>query len=409
MQIEILTPLFSKIQLLIIKVLMKLIPAPVPNTFLGKESSLRLIEHIHYFGFKRVLLVTDEMLFKLGVTNGLTEKLTELGIESVVFSGVTPDPTFSVVDAGLNMLRMHQCDAVLAVGGGSSIDAAKVIALAATNKKSPRQLVGILKANSVSLPLFVIPTTAGTGSEVTFGAVISDDVTHVKNLIIDPKVVPLATALDAEIMAGMPKSVTAATGVDALTHCLEAWVSKFSSESSDFYAAAGIKIVLKYLQRACDNGQDYEAREALALAAYYGGQAINKTALGYVHAIAHQLGTHYGVPHGLANAIVLPHVLELNEQVTEARLAKLSRWCELSTEDETEAKSARTFIDRVNSLLKELPLTLTVQGMKTEYFATIVKDAMKEAHGTYAVPRYFTKSEIVQILENIKNQTETSK
>lgn len=202
--------------------------------------------------------------------------MNELGVQTVVYSGVTPDPGFLAVDNGLEILRQHRCDAVLAVGGGSSIDAAKVIA---------------------------------------------DEITHVKNLVIDPKLVPLAVALDPEIMAGMPRSVTADTGIDALTHCLEPWISDFSTPETEFYSGAGVRLVFKHLEKACENGQDYEARNAMALAAHYGGLALNKTGLGYVHAIAHQLGTQYGVPHGRANAIVLPHVLEVNRRCSETRLA----------------------------------------------------------------------------------------
>lgn len=404
MFLEKLTPLFAKIQLVVVKLLIKLIPSPMPNSFLGPQSSLRLLEHMSYFGFKRVMLVTDEMLFKVGVTNPLTEHLTTLGVDSIVYSGVIPDPTFSVVENGLKILRDNQCDAILAVGGGSSIDAAKVIALAATNVKTPRQLVGILKSNKASMPLFVIPTTAGTGSEVTIGAVISDDVTHVKNLVIDPRVVPLAIALDADIMAGMPKTVTAATGVDALTHCLESWVSDFSDSSSEFYAGAGIKLVLQHLERACEDGQDRQAREALALAANYGGLALNKTGLGYVHAIAHQLGTQYGVPHGRANAIVLPHILEMNRQCSEVRLASLAKLCELSDDQDSNSVAADKMITRVKELLLALPIERAVEGINPKHFNEIVKEAKKEAHGTYAVPRYLSKKEILQVLHAISEE-----
>ncbi|MDP4547226.1 iron-containing alcohol dehydrogenase [Marinobacter sp. MDS2] len=208
----------AKAQLSALKLIVKLVPAPVPYMFLGQHARFQLLEHIARLGVNKVLIVTDAALFELGVIDPLAQRLSELSIDTVVYSGVIPDPDFNVVHNGLAMLRENECDAVLAVGGGSSIDAAKVIALAASNKKTPRELVGILKARKPSLPLFVIPTTAGTGSEVTLGAVISDETTHIKNLVIDPKLVPLAAALDPEIMAGMPKTVTADTGIDALTN-----------------------------------------------------------------------------------------------------------------------------------------------------------------------------------------------
>ncbi|MCK0162871.1 iron-containing alcohol dehydrogenase [Marinobacter sp. S6332] len=402
---ELITPVRSKAQLTALKLVTKLIPSPTPNLLLGTESRLRLVEHMAHFGFKRVLLVTDDVLFGLGVIDPVSERLNALGIESVVYSGVTPDPGFSVVEEGLNMLHQNGCDAVLAIGGGSSIDAAKVMALAATNHKTPQELMGVLKARKPSLPLFVIPTTAGTGSEATIGAVIADETTHVKNLLIDPKVVPLAAALDPEIMAGMPKSVTADTGIDALTHCLESWVSDFSTPETEFHSGAGIKLVFKHLEKACENGQDYEARSAMALAANYGGLALNKTGLGYVHAIAHQLGTQYGVPHGRANAIVLPHILEVNRHSAQTRLAALARLCDLATDTDADALATDKLIQRVNALLAALPIAREVAGINERHFTTMAQAAMKEAHGTYAVPKYLNKKEIIQVLRTISEQT----
>lgn len=401
MIIEKLTPVRAKAQLAALKLITKVIPMPIPNTFLGAQSRIRLVEHMAHFGFNRVMLVTDDVLVQLGVITPMVERLNELGVETFVYSGVTPDPGFLVVENGLKMLRQHNCNAVLAVGGGSSIDAAKVIALAATNRKTPRQLVGILKGRARSLPLFVVPTTAGTGSEVTIGAVISDEITHVKNLVIDPKVVPLATALDPEIMAGMPKSVTADTGIDALTHCLESWISDFSTPETEFYSGAGVRLVFRYLEKAYENGQDYEARDAMALAANYGGSALNKTGLGYVHAIAHQLGTQYGVPHGRANAIVLPHILEVNRHCAQARLAALARFCDLATHTEADAQAADKLIQRVNALLIALSIDRKVKDIDKKHFPVMADAAMKEAHGTYAVPKYMNKKEIIQVIRTI--------
>ncbi|WP_309045090.1 iron-containing alcohol dehydrogenase [Marinobacter sediminicola] len=401
---DLITPVRSKAQLAALKLITKLIPSPIPNMFLGAQSRLRLAEHMAHFDFKRVLLVTDDVLFKLGVISPIEEHLNELGVKTVVYRGVTPDPGFLVVEKGLEVLRQNECDAVLAIGGGSSIDAAKVMALAASNKKMPQGLVGILKARKPSLPLFAIPTTSGTGSEVTIGAVISDETTHIKHLVIDPKVVPLAAALDPEIMAGMPKSVTADTGIDALTHCLESWISDFSSPETELYSGAGVKLVFKYLERACENGQDYEARDAMALAANYGGLALNKTGLGYVHAIAHQLGTQYGVPHGRANAIVLPHILEVNRHSAHARMAKLARLCGLATDTEADSLATDKFIQRVNSLLATLPISREVKGIDEKHFSVMAQAAMKEAHGTYAVPKYLNKNEIIQVLRTISGQ-----
>ncbi|MCH8499755.1 MAG: iron-containing alcohol dehydrogenase [Marinobacter sp.] len=388
----------SKAQLAALKLAVTVIPAPKPNVLMGKGSGLRLCDMMAHFGIQRPLLVTDDVLLKLGVLDPLLARLEKLGMSPSVFSGVKPDPTFAVVDAGLTALAAAQSDAVLAVGGGSSIDAAKVIALSASNQKPPRKLVGVLKARKPSLPLFVIPTTAGTGSEVTLGAVISDEQSHQKALVIDPKLVPLATALDSGIMAGMPPSVTADTGIDALTHALEAWVSDFANPQTDFYAGAAVRMVLENLEKACSGKSTLAAREAMALAAHYGGLALNQAGLGYVHGIAHQLGAFYGVPHGRANAIVLPHVLGFNRKVSGPRLAELARRVGLADAGTDEQLAADRLISRVRELIRNVGISPYVPALREADFPEIIRGAFAETHGTYAVPKYMQKQDVEGIL-----------
>lgn len=396
---KLITVLRSKAQLAALKLAVNVLPSPRPIVLLGSDSALQLCRTISHVGAKRVLVVTDAILQGLGVVSPLETKLQEYGIDVVVFSGVTPDPTVRVVEAGLAVLRSGHCDAVLAVGGGSSIDAAKVIALAASNKKEPRQLVGILKARKPSLPLFVIPTTAGTGSEVTIGAVIADDQTHQKGIVIDPRVVPLATALDPVIMQGMPRSVTADTGFDALTHALEAWMADFASTESDYYAGAAVSMIFKNLPAAWRDGSDLAAREAMALASHYGGLALNMGGLGYVHAIAHQLGAYHGIPHGRANAIVLPHILEFNRRVSAKRLSELAKRVGLADPNLSDEQATDLFIDHVKNLLKELQINVKVPNLNANDFPAMVKAAFAEAHGTYAVPKYMDEDDIIRVLQ----------
>lgn len=396
------TILKAKAQLVGIKLVTRVVPAPRPLVFVGKDSSIQLCSTIHQLGVKRVLIVTDKVLEGLGVIQPIQSTLKELGTEPVIYSGVTPDPTISVIENGAQMLRAERCDGVLAVGGGSSIDTAKIIALAGANSKTPRQLIGIMKARKPSLPLFVVPTTAGTGSEVTIGAVISDNETHKKSLVIDPKVVPLAAALDAKIMQGMPATVTADTGLDALTHALEAWISDFATEGSDYYAGAAIRLIFQSLRIAWSDGKNLEAREAMALAAHYAGLSLNLAGIGYVHAIAHQLGAYYGVAHGRANAIVLPYVLDFNRQVSERRLAKLARltgMCESAADDRI---AADTLVNHVKSLIRDLNIDKRIPTMNEQQFSSIVTAARDEAHGTYAVPKYMSRTDIENILRSIQ-------
>ena len=396
------TLITSKAKLAAIKVAITVLPAPRPIVLLGEDSAVRLCATIAHLSAKRVLIVTDDILFKLGVITPIAEALTANGVASVVFSGVKPDPTMSVVEQGLTMLRAERCDAVLAVGGGSSIDAAKVIALSYSNNKHPRELVGILKARKPSLPLFVVPTTAGTGSEVTVGAVISDDVSHQKGLVLDPRLVPLATALDPKIMAGMPRGVTADTGMDALTHALEAWMSDFANAETDYYAGAAVGMIFNNLPVAWADGKNLQAREALGLASHYAGLALNHAGLGYVHGIAHQLGAFYGVPHGRANATVLPHILDFNRDVSMARLAQLARQVELAGVGQSDRVAADNLIKHVKQLVLDLQINTHIPKMNAGDFPAIIAGAFAEVHGTYAVAKYMDEDEALKILYTLQ-------
>jgi len=232
--------------------------------------------------------------------------------------------------------------------------------------------------------------------------VISDNDTHQKSLVIDPKVIPLAAALDAKMMQGMPSTVTADTGLDALTHALEAWMSDFATEESDYYAGAAVRLVFQSLRAAWSDGKNIESREAMALAAHYAGLSLNLAGIGYVHAIAHQLGAHYGVPHGRANAIVLPYVLDFNRQVSESRMAKLARLTGICNPIDKDEIAANALVNQVKSLIGDLHVDNRVSGIKKEHFSNIATAALEEAHGTYAVPRYMSRSDVEIILRDIQ-------
>jgi alcohol dehydrogenase class IV len=265
-----------------------------------------------------------------------------------IHDAITPDPTFPVLEAGHAAVRAHGSDALLAVGGGSVIDAAKVIGAMAVTGKSPRNLIGMLKVTKPMLPLFAIPTTAGTGSEVTVAAVVTDPVKHEKSAVIDPKLVPSAAALDPLLMRGMPKHITAATGMDALTHAIEAYLNRWPHPETTFHSRGAVRMIFKYLPRACADGNDMEAREAMALASFYAGLAFTKAYVGYVHAFSHKIGVMYGVPHGLGNAITLPYVLEFLVDSPSARkhLAELAVEIGAGQPGDDEAVLAQRFVDR---------------------------------------------------------------
>ena len=379
----------------------KILTWPKPTLFTGVGSSLELCSAIGQMGTRKVLIVTDAGLVKIGLLDDIQKKLTESGVETVVYDGVEPDPTYDQIEEGLSLLQQNDCEAILAVGGGSPIDAAKVIAARATNDKPIAKLAGLFKVKNKCMPLYAIPTTAGTGSEVTVAAVVSDPVTHEKTPVMDPKVVPLMAALDASLMTGLPPGITAGTGMDALTHAIEAYISVNASEETDRYALAATKMVMANLPVVYANGQDIEARQNMALASCFAGLAFTEASLGYVHAIAHNLGAYYHTPHGLANAIVLPHILEFSKDSATDRMADLAVASGLQAGDESADELAEKFIDHIRSMMKDLKIPEKLDALKEEDIPAIAKAALKEAHYNYPVPEYMEQAQCEEILRKL--------
>lgn len=383
-----------------LRVLIKVLPGPKPLVLMGEGAAVRLCNSVADQGYKRVLIITDEILMGLGTIAPLQAALEARNVTVSVFSGVKPDPTFEVVEAGLRVALQASAEAIIVVGGGSAIDAAKVVALSASTGKSPQALVGVLKGRKPTLPLFAVPSTSGTGSEASVAAVISDSRTHIKSLVVDMAMVPQSAALDPLITQGMPPSVTAETGIDALTHALEGWVSEFSNPQTDSLNRAAVRLILDNLERACREPNNLAARDAMAMGSHYAGLCLSTTAVGYVHAIAHQLGARYGVPHGRANAMVLPHVLAFNLPACRAKFALLSR--ELGIGSGDDASAAQALLTRVRDLLAALPLRHSGDLLRREDYAGIAHDALTEAHGMYAVPRYMIEEDVYRVLDAIR-------
>jgi len=376
---------------------------PRPVAFVGADSAPRLCRTIGQFGFKRVMIVTDAVLVKLGLIEPIRRALAEQGIDVAVHDGITPDPTYPVLQAGYEAVRAHRSDAILAVGGGSAIDAAKVIGAMAVTGKSPAKLIGMLKVSKPMLPLFAIPTTAGTGSEVTVAAVVTDPVKHSKSAVIDPKLVPLATALDPKLMQGMPKPITAATGMDALTHAVEAHLNRWPHAETPLHCTSAVRMIFANLPRAYTNGEDLEAREAMALASFYAGLAFTKAYVGYVHAFSHKVGGMYGVPHGLANAIILPYVLDYikDAPLAEQRLAELAVAIGAGAEGESKAVLAQRFVERVREMNRTVGIPEKLVSLKPGDVTEIARAAMIEAHRDYPVPKNMSLVEAEALLQRL--------
>ncbi len=378
-----------------------------PLLFCGEGSTNQLCDYIAGVGSKKILLVTDRILADLGLVAPISSRLQELGITTTTFGEVDPDPTFDHVRAGVEIARENNCDSVLAIGGGSSMDCAKGIAACMTNLKDIGEIVGFNKCKNWPAPLFVIPTTAGTGSEVSPGAVLTDPVKQHKGGFGGSRHMPLAAALDPTLMTTMPPAVTAASGMDALTHAIEAYISRRATQESDRYALLAIKLIFDYLPRAYQNGQDLNARMNMAIASTYAGLACFTPLVGYVHAIAHRLGENYHVPHGLANAVVLPHVLEASSGAAEHRLAEVARSLNLGNSDlgssvDSDTALARAFIDAVRTLSKQLDIPEKLDVIKSEDIPSLAKSALKECHINYAPPKYFNKQTCEQLIKRIQ-------
>ena len=384
---------FFRIWQFLLKISTPLLFFRTPELFTGPGSSLKLCEHIAAQGVKNLLIVTDAMLVKIGLLKPMQDKLQQLGVSCVVYDGVMPNPTIEQIENGLTLLKKENCTAILAIGGGSSIDAAKVIAARATNPYKIVHMSGLMRVLFKLLPLYVVPTTAGTGSEVTIAAVVSDPANTRKFAIMSPRMVPIAAALDGALMTGLPPPITSATGMDALTHAVEAYLSRNQTAKTDAEALDATRLIMQNLPTAVKNGANVEARQNMALASFKAGVAFTTAGVGYVHAIAHNFGAYYHVPHGLANAIILPRVLEFSKPDCTGRLAKLAEVSGLKKGTETDAQLADAFIAQVRAMNQDFGIPTQVDKLKAEDIPAITDKALTEAHIFYAVPRYMDTAE----------------
>ena len=359
-------------------------------------------KEIQALGFKKALIVTDTPLHReLKATKVVTDLLDEIGVAYAVYDEVEPNPTTAQVDAGIAMLRDEGCDFIISFGGGSPHDAAKAIGILATHGGDIRDFEGINQMSKPMLPLVAINTTSGTASEMTRFSIITDEKRHVKMAIVDWRTTPTLSVDDPELMEGMPPSLTAATGMDALTHAIEAYVSTAATPVTDSAALHAIKLVSGFLARAVKDGHDHEAREMMTYAEFLAGMAFNSASLGYVHAMAHQLGGFYDLPHGVCNAILLPHVQAYNAQSVPDRYVEIAAAMGIDTRDLTPAESAAAALDAIRALSKEvgIPANLAVFDIvKSEDFPTLADNAMKDACGV-TNPKQPTKDEVIGLFQ----------
>ena len=378
-----------------------LLPIPQPMLLVGPGSSRRLGQALCGFGHRKILIVTDRVVAEMGLLDSLTKALSEGGTAHVVFDQITPDAPIPLIEKGMAFYGKQGCDAIVAFGGGSPMDAAKTIALAVANKKHPRQLVGYFRGLHAPVPIYAVPTTAGTGSEVTVAAVVSDPQTNKKLVIADTRLVPAMAALDPALMTGLPRHVTASTGMDALTHAVEAFIGQWSTGYTDRMALAAVGMIYDHLRIAYRSGKNLAAREQMSLAATYAGLAFTRANVGYVHAIAHQLGGKYHTPHGLANAIMLPHVLRFLSPAITKRLAVLAVRAKVGKAGERSAVLAKKFLDSVDALNRDLGIPQQLDELREADIPELAKAACWEADTSYPVPRYMSPDTCADLIRKV--------
>ena len=373
----------------------------VPSTLvIGGGSSKLVGQEARRLKIQRPLVVSDAYLEKAGLLRAVLDALAGEGIKGEPFFDVQPDPTVANVDAGLNVLRGTNCDGIIAIGGGSSLDAAKAIAVMSRNSGTLADYMGYHKIPNAGLPLIAIPTTAGTGSEVTKVTVITDEVRHVKMMILDAHLLPTAALVDYELTLTMPAKLTAAVGVDSLTHALEAYVSRKAHAMSDLLALESGRLIVANLRQAFSEPGNRPAREAMMLGATLGGMAFSNASVCLVHGMSRPIGAHFHVPHGLSNAMLLPKITAFSVESAAGRYAAFARHAGLAKASD-DAGACRELVAALTALNRDLQVpSPKAYGIAADAFASVVTSMATEALASGSPgnnPRVPTAEEIVTL------------
>ncbi|MEC0108954.1 iron-containing alcohol dehydrogenase [Paenibacillus taichungensis] len=352
-----------------------------PVNLMGRGCLHEAGKMIEKMGIRKALVVSDRRLISSGVAEQVLSILRKSGLDYVVYDEVQPNPTCQNVHDGLHVFQDHGCDAIISIGGGSPQDAAKGIGIVATNGGHIRDYEGLHQSKHKSVPLVAINTTAGTSSEVTMNYVITDEERKVKMVMVDRNSLVDLSVNDPELMLSKPASLTAATGMDALTHAVEAMVTPGGFTVTSATAAAAVELIFEYLPRAVRDGSDLEAREHMTYACFLGGIAFNNAGLGYVHAMAHQLGGVYDLPHGVCNAMLLPYVEELNAKHVPGKFRHIAKAIGMDVKGKRDEECSEYVIEAIRQLSKEvgIPERLSELGVKDPDVELLADNAMKDA------------------------------
>ena len=372
------------------------------TSYFGNGAREVLAEEITKRGFKKVFLVSDKSLVEAGVAAKVEEELKKANIEYTLYSKIKPNPTIKNVLDGVEACKQSGADLIVAVGGGSSMDTAKGISIVMTNpdRSDIRSLNGLSNTVNKGMPVIAMPTTAGTAAEVTINYVITDEERKIKMVCVDPHDIPIIAIVDTELMASMPKGLAAATGLDALTHAVEGYITKAHNLMSDMFHMKAIKLIFENLSKAV-NDKDPEAIEKMGYAQYIAGMGFSNVGLGIVHSMAHQLGAVYDTPHGIANAMLLPTVMRFNGENPETAQRFREILCEIGRPDAAHLNDQdviNTFVWMISELSKSVGVTqkITDYGAKAEDFEMLAEKAMQDPCKP-GNPREVSKEEFIEL------------
>lgn len=393
---------YCRIYQAVFKVGMYVIPWGMPKTLEGPGSVTKLPSLIKEQGYSKVLIVTDSVLMGLGLLDSMLKAMDEQNVEYVIYDGVQPNPTDINVNEGLKLFQENGCQAMVAFGGGSPMDCCKGIGAMAVKKgKTVEQLQGLFRVLKKIPTIFAVPTTAGTGSETTVAAVITDAKTHHKASMNDTCLMPKFAVLDPELTTGLPPKVTSTTGMDALCHAVECYTNNtYNSKLEKKLSEDAVRLIYHNLYTAYCDGANIEARHNMQKAAFYAGRAFTRGCVGYVHAIGHTLGGLYGTPHGLAMSVILPHVMRQFGPAAHERLARLAEVCGMTGKND--AEKAEAFISWIEEMKVKMDIPAGLTVIKDEDIPQIIDWAMKEANPLYPVPVVWNRDDFKKCLDTIR-------
>lgn len=384
------------------KITLNALPWPTPQIIDGENPYQSLLNILLENKHQHILIVTDKSLMSMNLLDTLFKTLDKSPIKYHVYDETVPNPTMSNIQSATALYRQHNCDGIIAFGGGSSIDCGKAVGACIARPNKPiHKMKGVFKILKKIPLLYAIPTTAGTGSETTIASVVSNEITYEKYAIIDFVLVPKYALLDASLTLNLPPQLTSATGMDALTHAVESYVGRSNTKQTHADALYAVKLIYDNLFDAYTDGHNLNARKQMQLASFYAGRAFTKAYVGNVHAMAHALGGFYSVPHGVANAAILPQVLRYSGNTVEKPLAELADHVGLTESSDTTSMKSEKFIKWIEKMNNDMNISTTFNQIKMEDIDLMVSRAYSEANPLYPVPLIFAKDDFRKIYTNL--------